>query len=67
VGAGPGGVCRAPGGGPPAAGMFSSTLLTLLVVPVFYLLIDDAGDFVKRLFSRIFGSRSEEESASVSR
>ena len=36
-----------------AAGMFSSTLLTLLVVPVFYLAIDDAVEWLKsRLRSR---------------
>ena len=31
-----------------AAGMFSSTLLTLLVVPVFYLVIDDAADWLRQ-------------------
>jgi hypothetical protein len=36
--------------------MLSSTLLTLLVVPVFYLLIDDAAEFVNRGFRRVFGS-----------
>jgi len=30
-----------------AAGMFSSTLLTLLVVPVFYLAIDDAKSLLR--------------------
>ena len=35
-----------------AAGMFSSALLTLLVVPVFYLLFDDAADWVRNLLSR---------------
>ncbi|MBW2417456.1 MAG: efflux RND transporter permease subunit [Deltaproteobacteria bacterium] len=66
LGLGPGAESRAPMAVATAAGMFSSTLLTLLVVPVFYLLIDDAGDFVKRLFSRIFGARTDEESTSLS-
>jgi Cu/Ag efflux pump CusA len=36
-----------------AAGMFSSTLLTLLVAPVFYLAIDDAVEWLRsRLRSR---------------
>ena len=33
----------------------SSTVLTLIVVPLFYLLFDDAADAVKRAFSRISG------------
>jgi HAE1 family hydrophobic/amphiphilic exporter-1 len=57
VGLGPGAESRAPMAIATAMGMFSSTLLTLLVVPVFYLLLDDAGDLVKRGFSRVFGSR----------
>ena len=36
-----------------AAGMFSSTLLTLLVVPVFYLIFDDATDAAKRGLRRL--------------
>jgi hypothetical protein len=31
-----------------AAGMFSSTLLTLLIVPVFYLVLDDGVDWLRR-------------------
>ena len=31
-----------------AAGMFSSTLLTLIVVPVFYLVIDDATEWIRQ-------------------
>jgi hypothetical protein len=30
-------------------------MLTLLFVPVFYILIDDLGDFVKRISRRVFG------------
>jgi hypothetical protein len=36
-----------------AAGMPSSTALTLLVVPVFYLLFDDAAEAVTRAFRRL--------------
>ena len=41
-GVGPGAETRAPMAVATAAGMFSSMLLTLLVVPVFYLALDDA-------------------------
>ncbi len=46
-GVGPGAETRAPMAVATAAGMFSSTLLTLLVVPVFYLAIDDAKALVR--------------------
>ena len=51
-GVGPGAETRAPMAVATAAGMFSSMLLTLLIVPVFYLLLDDGVEFVKRLFRR---------------
>ena len=41
IGVGPGAETRQPMGIATAAGMLSSTLLTLLVVPVFYLALDD--------------------------
>ncbi len=37
--------------------MFSSMLLTLIVVPVFYVLFDDAADWVKRQFRRVSGGK----------
>ena len=52
LGLGPGSETRAPMAIATAAGMFSSTVLTLLVVPVFYLAFDDMADFVKRGFRR---------------
>ena len=55
LGLGPGAESRAPMAIATAMGMFSSTMLTLLFVPVFYILIDDFGDFVKRNTRRIFG------------
>ncbi|HEB89148.1 MAG TPA: efflux RND transporter permease subunit [Deltaproteobacteria bacterium] len=58
LGLGPGAETRAPMAVATAMGMFSSTMLTLLFVPVFYILIDDLGDFVKRSVRRIFGGAS---------
>ncbi len=57
VGLGPGAESRAPMAVATAAGMFSSMLLTLVVVPVFYLLFDDAADAAKRRLRRLFGER----------
>ncbi len=59
LGIGPGAESRAPMAVATAMGMFSSTLLTLLVVLVFYLLLDDLGDLVKRAFRRVFSSGSK--------
>jgi len=68
LGIGPGAESRAPMAVATAAGMFSSTLLTLLVVPVFYLLIDDAAEFVARGFRRVFGGgESAKEAVSTQR
>jgi len=50
VGVGPGSESRAPMAVAVAAGMFSSTLLTLLVVPVFYVVLDDG---IERLATRL--------------
>jgi HAE1 family hydrophobic/amphiphilic exporter-1 len=55
IGLGPGAESRRPMAIATAAGMLSSTALTLLVVPTFYLLFDDAADLVKRGFRRLFG------------
>jgi HAE1 family hydrophobic/amphiphilic exporter-1 len=60
IGIGPGSESRAPMAIATAAGMFSSTFLTLIVVPVFYLVFDDAADAAKRFVSRL-GSRSRHE------
>jgi hydrophobe/amphiphile efflux-1 (HAE1) family protein len=59
LGIGPGAETRAPMAVAAATGMFSSMLLTLAVVPVFYLLFDDAAEWVKRGFKRLFGSKEE--------
>jgi hydrophobe/amphiphile efflux-1 (HAE1) family protein len=55
IGVGPGAETRRPMAVATAAGMFSSTALTLIVVPVFYLLFDDAADLVKRALRRLTG------------
>jgi HAE1 family hydrophobic/amphiphilic exporter-1 len=55
TGLGPGAETRVPLATATATGMLSSTLLTLLVVPVFYLVFDDLGERVKRGFRRLTG------------
>ncbi len=55
IGIGPGSESRAPMAVATAFGMFSSMLLTLIVVPVFYLVVDDAADWVKALPGRLAG------------
>jgi HAE1 family hydrophobic/amphiphilic exporter-1 len=52
VGVGPGSESRQPMAVVTAAGMFSSTVLTLLVVPVFYLVLDDAVLWVREHWRR---------------
>ncbi len=49
LGVGPGAESRQPMAVATAAGMFSSTILTLVIVPVFYLVLDDGIDRVRRL------------------
>jgi HAE1 family hydrophobic/amphiphilic exporter-1 len=63
VGLGPGAETRAPMAIAAGAGMFSSMLLTLIVVPVFYLLFDDAAAWVKRQFRRLSGGQPKVASA----
>jgi hypothetical protein len=53
IGHGDGGEWRAPIGAIALGGMTSSTLLTLLVVPVIYTLVDDAQAIVMRAWSRV--------------
>ncbi|MGH0038521.1 MAG: efflux RND transporter permease subunit [Myxococcota bacterium] len=65
AGIGPGAESRAPMAVATAAGMLSSTLLTLIVVPVFYLLFDDAADFVKRQVGRLSGAPAQSASSSA--
>jgi HAE1 family hydrophobic/amphiphilic exporter-1 len=53
VGVGPGAESRAPMAVAVAAGMFSSTILTLVVVPVFYIVLDDGVEALKRRLRRL--------------
>jgi HAE1 family hydrophobic/amphiphilic exporter-1 len=52
LGIGPGAETRRPMAIAAAAGMLSSTVLTLLVIPTIYLLVDDAVEWVKGLLAR---------------
>ena len=52
IGIGPGSETRAPMAIATAAGMLSSTVLTLLVVPVFFIVFDDIAEWIKRGFRR---------------
>ncbi len=60
LGIGPGAESRAPMAVATAAGMLSSTILTLIVVPVFYLVFDDAAEALKRGLRRLTGSARKE-------
>jgi HAE1 family hydrophobic/amphiphilic exporter-1 len=55
VGVGPGAETRAPMAVAVAAGMFSSTLLTLVVVPVFYVVLDDGVEWARARLRRAIG------------
>ena len=55
VGVGPGSESRAPMAVAVAAGMLSSTLLTLVVVPVFYVVLDDGVERLKAGLRRSVG------------
>jgi len=57
IGLGPGSETRAPMAIATAAGMFSSVLLTLLIVPLFYVLLEEATAWVRRLPARLRADR----------
>jgi len=59
LGIGPGAETRAPMAVATAAGMFSSTLLTLLVVPVFYVVLDNGVESLKRGVRRLLRRQPE--------
>ena len=61
LGLGPGAESRAPMAVAVGAGMISSTALTLLVVPAFYLLLDDAVEWLKSKLRWGSKSRSADE------
>src|SRR5262249_45020826 len=62
-GLGPGSETRAPMAVATAAGMLSSMLLTLLIVPVFYLALDDGVVWLRALPSRFREHRARTEGA----
>ena len=66
-GFGPGSETRAPMAVASGAGMFSSTLLTLLVVPVFYLMLDDLAERVRARLRRRARARGGGRAARRSR
>jgi HAE1 family hydrophobic/amphiphilic exporter-1 len=61
LGSGDGSEWRAPMGIVAIGGQTTSTLLTLLVVPVVYTLLDEAHTFVIRVFGGVRGKRVAEE------
>jgi len=63
IGLGPGAESRRPMAVATAAGMISSTVLTLLVVPVFYVLVDDAAEWVKGRVRRLLGRPARDVTA----
>ena len=60
LGVGPGSESRQPMAIATAAGMVSSTFLTLVVVPVFYVWIEDRAEDVERLARRALRRRPDE-------
>ena len=61
IGLGPGSETRAPMAVATAAGMFSSMVLTLLIVPVFYLALDDLSEWSHRTWRRLRGTNVADE------
>jgi hypothetical protein len=61
LGTGAGAESRAPLAAVVIGGNISSTLLTLIIVPVVYTFLDGAGGFTTRLVRRIFGMRDPGE------
>ena len=66
LGIGPGAETRAPTAVATAAGMFSSMLLTLVVVPVFYVVLDDLAEFLRQLPRRLLARISPQPAVSGS-
>jgi HAE1 family hydrophobic/amphiphilic exporter-1 len=64
-GLGPGAETRAPMAVATAAGMTTSVLLTLLVVPVFYLVLDDLSAWLRALPARLRGAAARRAAGGV--
>ena len=61
LGVGEGGSFRAPMATAVIGGIIVSTVLSLIVVPSFYLIMDDISYYLSKLFSRFIGKKDEEE------
>jgi len=61
LGVGEGGSFRAPMAIAVIGGIIVSTVLSLLVVPAFFLIMDDLSRLLARIFSRLVGKKDEEE------
>jgi predicted RND superfamily exporter protein len=61
LGVGEGGSFRAPMAIAVIGGIIVSTVLSLLVVPAFFLIMDDLSGLLGRLFGRMVGKKEEEE------
>jgi len=66
-GIGPGAETRAPMAVATGFGMLSSMLLTLLVVPLFYVFLDDAASFARTLPARLRGRSARTPAQATSR
>lgn len=60
LGVGEGGSFRAPMATAVIGGIIVSTILSLVVVPAFFLIMDDLSRLVSRLFSKIIGPKEDE-------
>ena len=67
LGIGPGAESRAPMAVATAMGMFSSTVLTLLMVPVVYLTVDDGMDWIKRKGRKAVGRQDSKPDLAAAR
>ncbi len=63
LGVGEGGSFRAPMATAVIGGIIVSTVLSLVVVPSFYLIMDDVSYWISKLFSRVIGPKEEEPDA----
>jgi len=60
LGVGEGGSFRAPMATAVIGGIIVSTVLSLVIVPSFYLIMDDLSWLLSRMFSRLFGPKEDE-------
>ena len=61
IGLGAGSESRAPMGACVVGGMMTSTLLTLVVIPVVYSLVDDTRGWIPAMYRRLFSWRSTDK------